>query len=182
MYKNSIILLLLIFVNYLNTKQIEKVANDYKSKLILHDEGFELLPRINHNVNTLINIIPIILIIYSILNLNKKFVEITSTIIIMMILRMIANRLTILPHSDEKCKGVTIQGGCYDKMFSGHTALTVLLCLFYNEQSKNIYIPCILVVIQIFLLISTRSHYTIDVYIGLLVALLIYTNKNKIII
>lgn len=182
MHRTYIILIILIYVNYLNTKQIENVAKEYKTKIILHDEGFNTLPRINNNVNILINIIPIILIIYSILKLNNKFVEITSTIIIMIVLRIIANRLTILPHSDENCKGVSIQGGCYDKIFSGHMALTTLLCLFYYEETKNIYIPCILAVIQMFLLISTRSHYTIDVYIGLLIALLIYTNKNKIII
>ena len=181
MYKNSIILLLLILVNYINTKQIDNVANHYKTKIILHDEGFKLIPRISYNVNTLINIIPIILIIYSILKLNNKFVEITSTIIVMIILRVIANRSTILPYSDEKCKGVSILGGCHDKMFSGHMALTALLCLFYYEESKNIYISIVLIIMQMFLLISTRSHYTIDVYIGFLIALLIYTNKNKII-
>lgn len=177
------ILFFLIYLNFLNTKHIESIARKkYHNEFVLYDIGHNTFPHIYNNVDLSINILPISLILYSFVFLKHNADEIMLSIIVMIILRIIAIRITILPKCNQSCDKVTLLGGCHDQIFSGHTAITVLLCLFIYEHNKTLFVPSVIIAIsQMFLIISTRSHYSIDVFIGLLVALLIFTNKQYLV-
>mgnify|MGYP003327093466 CR=1 FL=1 len=157
------LLLFSIYLNFLNTKHIESIAKKkYHNEFVLHDIGHNILPHISNNVDLLINFLPFSLSLYSFVFLKHNANEIISSLIAMIILRIIANRITILPKCNQSCDKVTLLGGCHDQMFSGHTAITILFCLFMYEHNKNLLVPSVLIAIsQIFLIISTKSHYSI---------------------
>ena len=113
--------------------------------------------------------------------MNDKHSEIVNLVSIIILIRMISTRLTIFPSSDPKCNKCTAWGGCHDKMFSGHTAITVALCLYIYENNSNMAVPCLLTVItQSFISIATRGHYSVEVFIGGLIALFMFNSKNSI--
>ena len=86
---------------------------------------------------------------------------------------------TVLP-KHEKCTrrfswSNCFKGQCYDKSFSGHTALVFLACLiFLREGIIPFWALCLIMTTQISLILLTRSHYTIDVVIALLFTYLVY--------
>lgn len=177
----SISLLLIIgLLNTWNTNELEKIAKKYyKNEVILKDLGHDLLPHITKYKTLCTDIIPILLIVFCFRAMRPDLAEIANVISIIMILRMISYRLTIFPTSDEKCDGVHANGGCHDKMFSGHTALVTAICLFVAKSRPKLQVPCILtVLLQMFMSVATRSHYSVDVFIGALIAGLVYSNKN----
>ena len=184
MYKyliTCVIFITLITLNGINSKQISNIARQkYNSELKLFDMGQELLPNINTNKSIIKNAIPLLLIMYSCIFMKYKLHKILICICVMIFLRMIANRVTILPRSDDTCElNQSFDGGCNELMFSGHTALTVLLCLFiYEDKSFMKYVLIMLSLMQMCIMVSTKAHYTVDVYIGTLVAMLIFTNKH----
>jgi hypothetical protein len=102
--------------------------------------------------------------------------------IIIMFIRLIMINVTILPKT-KTCDNNfnlkhTINGHCYDKIFSGHFAsFLLLLVILYN---KNIYtnIPVLFLVglFHAFLIILTRAHYTIDIIVAIFVVLFVYFN------
>ena len=172
----------LAYLNYLNTYNVEIIAKDsYTSEMKLQDIGHNWLPLIENNTNMLTNITPIILFIYVFLFMNDKHSEIVNLVSIIVLIRMISTRLTIFPSSDPKCNKCTVWGGCHDKMFSGHTAITVALCLYIYENNKNMAVPCLIAVFtQSFISIATRGHYSVDVFMGGLIALFMFNSKNSI--
>ena len=90
----------------------------------------------------------------------------------LMIVRSITTIVTALPPSKPKCdeKHHPIFGGCFDKIFSGHTMtalLTVLVLYQFNIVSPSMYYWWIsLAALYGFLLVVSRDHYTIDVLIS----------------
>ena len=94
-------------------------------------------------------------------------------------LRTIANVVTILPKSDQKCKADTwtwrelVAGQCYDKLFSGHAAFAVLISL--SMVSRGVWpswlgwsYPSIMALV----LLVSRGHYTVDIVLGVALAYL----------
>ena len=174
-----IILICIIFLNLLSTKYLEKKSKYlYNDNVILNDIGHSYIKNIPYN-DYIINIIPVILVVSSYIFLNDKVNVIIPCMVVMLVLRMIANHLTILPKADKSCNGTgNFNGGCHDMMFSGHTAVVVFLCLFLHKQYPSFALHgVILSFLQMILLIATRSHYSIDIFIGMLVAFLIFSNR-----
>jgi hypothetical protein len=125
-----------------------------------------------------------------ILNFNQEFIlEFIGFIIVVYLIRDIIINLTILPKhincSIRMEKMTTYEyfvGGCYDKIFSGHFSLTMMLTLLYYTYGYITNIPLLVGwnLINGLIIISTRSHYTIDVVMALFVCLTVFTNNIKI--
>lgn len=106
----------------------------------------------------------------------KYFISIFKYTSIILFFRAITTSVTILPSCEKqfcklKCSWLNyIIGHCNDKIFSGHTSLSLVLVYLmsrYNLVDNNLLYFFIL--IQIFiaiLLIVTKGHYTIDVLLG----------------
>ena len=79
---------------------------------------------------------------------------------------------TLLPSPLSSCmvKGSQSVGGCHDCIFSGHTAMTLVLAYFLQKAYPSC--KCALLsycVIASLLITMTRAHYTIDVLVAWIV-------------
>jgi hypothetical protein len=94
---------------------------------------------------------------------------------------------TILP-KHEKCDYEvgsfsisTFIGGCYDKVFSGHMALTLLgTLIYYRENYISFSSFAFINMVEAALIILTRAHYTIDVLLAILITYLVYDGDYHI--
>jgi hypothetical protein len=112
---------------------------------------------------------------------NTQFLkELVVKFCLILIIRSVMMMSTILPRQrgcEVKSLGLfnyTIGGTCYDKMFSGHFAfglLLTLLILRYNivDGVYSMYYFIIINTLHFFILTITRSHYTVDLLVAILV-------------
>jgi hypothetical protein len=96
-----------------------------------------------------------------------------------MFIRSITIATTILPKNDTCDDTLSFRtfflGGCYDKIFSGHTATTLLLTLiYYREHIINLESLLSINIVNMFFIIATRAHYTVDVLLSIFVTTTIY--------
>lgn len=101
---------------------------------------------------------------------------------IIVILRSIMIFVTIMPKY-KRCKhsGITwksyVFGHCYDKIFSGHTAFIFLLTLIYLKHGVlNIHQVILINMVNSFMILSNRGHYTIDILVAYCITYMVYTN------
>jgi hypothetical protein len=87
---------------------------------------------------------------------------------------------TILPR-DKKCdikKSSLCMGGCYDKIYSGHfSAVFMSLLILYTSKYINLFTLVFLSVIFGTLIVTSRSHYTIDIFVAFLIVIIVYQNN-----
>ena len=107
---------------------------------------------------------------------------------IIFVLREITTTITLLPPTPScyqrnydkmtKSKWITrISGTCNETIFSGHTTLMLLMILFILPKIKsNIFkiIIYIYAVVTSIVIISLRSHYSIDVILAWVICILFY--------
>ena len=148
----------------------------------MYDITHKILPDL-HKYHVVINIIPIILIIYLFINDNgsKIFRDILFALPVVYIIRALTIMSTILP-KHETCVAETNLisnfingGGCYDKVFSGHTSFVVIftLSMYYNKLINSVSF-FIINIINSLLLLMTRAHYTVDIILGFIISYLVY--------
>lgn len=112
--------------------------------------------------------------------------EFYGYIFVVYLTRYFINVLTILPKHkscDDSKLTITnfINGHCYDKIFSGHFASTVLLgYLLYSHKVLGPSAIIGLNILNAVLIIMLRWHYTIDLVVAFLVVTVVYQNKIKI--
>lgn len=111
---------------------------------------------------------------------SKPIIEYLIYAIVIFAIRGIIINLTILP-KDKTCvdDNETILGGCYDKIFSGHSASVVLASLVFYKYKIITSVPLLVmmnVVNNLFLLLS-RYHYSVDVIIAIIISFAIYRNE-----
>jgi hypothetical protein len=99
-------------------------------------------------------------------------------------IRSILTLINILPKSSE-CNYnpalAFINGGCYDKIFSGHTAFVYVLTLLLNKYKIiNFATLIILNILNVSIILLTRTHYTIDIIVSFLVSYTMYTNNIRL--
>lgn len=113
--------------------------------------------------------------------------EFAWKLLLIYIIRALTVITTILP-KHEKCDYEvgsfsisTFIGGCYDKVFSGHMALTLLgTLIYYRENYISFSSFAFLNSLEALLLILTRAHYTIDVLLAILITYLVYDGDYHI--
>lgn len=165
-----------------NVKCIYDVGHEHLPHLKFKNENYE---KIFTNVRHFIAGIPILIALLSLSWTNK-----TNLIIDMVILysiRMIANNLTVLP-SIRPCKVDDSTkfriGGCADLMFSGHTLSCLIgsLYIIYYVNDNYTTLLLLLNIINQFLILGSRRHYTDDVFLAWFVVLTIFfirTNEPR---
>lgn len=192
MLKVSFILsvFIIIFIVTNHTCQItgesyytNRIINN-KTKPKVYDIGHKLLPNYsNTDLDFIVKDLFVLLGVSLPFLLSGNwlaFKDYISYYIIIILIRCLTINITILPKTKDKLN--PIETGYYDHIFSGHFATLFLASLiFYNYGI--IKSPEILVaanIINSFIILSTRSHYTIDLIVSMMVVLLIYTNGIKI--
>jgi hypothetical protein len=111
--------------------------------------------------------------------------EFAGKFLLIMVVRAITTIATILPKHD-KCDtqmGLLdyFKGNCYDKVFSGHTAFVLLATLIFWRQ--GIISPAFFYFINLLnmaMIILTRSHYTVDVILAVVITYLVYDGDYHI--
>ena len=174
-------------LHIISTNLLTDKFNDVKSYKPLYDAIMSNTPDLSdyENVsNYLFFFIAIFLIIPLYIKPNNKiFISLFKYFSVLVLLRSITSYVTILPSQTSKCKNNLgllryINGHCIDKIFSGHTATSLIIILMYHKYniiSKNMVY--FLLGIQFLLAISlivTRGHYTIDVVIAYLITIFVY--------
>ena len=132
-----------------------------------------------------INIIPLSLLAYIVFGSKQSNLlsEFFYKFLLILILRAIIAVSTILP-KHEKCEvkydiQFILEGGCYEKLFSGHTAIVTLLTLmFAREKYISLSSFWILNGVNMALIILTHAHYTADVLLGFIITYLVYDKKT----
>jgi hypothetical protein len=103
----------------------------------------------------------------------SRFISVFSVLVIM---RSFALLVTDMPPSDPTCNPHNLDiynilfGHCHDKLFSGHTTFT-LLCILIAYQygymhTSELTIMLLFQIMYAFMVIITRSHYTVDVLLS----------------
>ncbi len=93
--------------------------------------------------------------------------QVMRTSALVLLLRALTSRVTILPSPICDKREPRAVGGCNSCIYSGHTALMLIflhyICKCYPHMLKWLLIYAIL---GSLLIITTRSHYTIDVLVS----------------
>jgi len=157
-----------------NIKCIYDVGHEYLPDLQLQNKTYnEIFTNIRHFIAGL----PIVIALLSLSWTNKT--NLIIDMVILYIIRMIANNLTVLP-SIRPCKRDDSTkfriGGCADLMFSGHTLACLIGSLYIIYYVNDNYTTLLLLfnLINQFLILSSRRHYTDDVFLAWFVVLTIF--------
>ena len=168
-----------VYLHLKNTK-MHKTERRKPLKDIIMDNGPDL-----RNCKLLMEpLIIIFLLPYVINNKIDYLVDNLKLFSLIFGLRMITSTITEIPSSDPDCEtnqlGIFkyLSGHCFDKIFSGHTSLTLLLVLIaYDKKllSFNKYLLYqILQIIYSLLLVFTRGHYSVDIVLAYIIVIPIY--------
>lgn len=103
-----------------------------------------------------------------------------ATVALVTVLRCVCVSVTVLPSPICRLgRGVRAVGGCHDCIFSGHTALTLVLAHTLAQMAPRLAIPlaayCVLTSL---LIVATRSHYTIDVLVAWIVVYAVLATRK----
>ena len=175
-----IVIIYLIFSHFVNN-YINNIGKDYyPDESRLYDISQYLPNYAKYEIigNFYIGFVSLLLLFKP--NIIFDFV---SFIIPIFFIRNILTMITILPKSSD-CNHHScafINGGCYDKIFSGHTAYIFILTLLLNKNKIINFSTLILInIINVFIILTTRTHYTIDVLVSFLVCYVMYKNNIRL--
>jgi hypothetical protein len=136
-----------------------------------------------HEYEGIVNLIPILFLGTFLFTKGNLVWEFAEKFLVLIFIRSLTIFLTILPKHENCSKrfewSTCFVGQCYDKIFSGHTCLTLLAALLLNRGG---YIPPWLGILFVFLeticILLTRSHYSIDVFFAMIITYLVYDKKT----
>jgi len=197
-----IVLFVCVFVfTQLSLRCVTEVARTEKLNIPLPDLYHQALPenmRDWHEYSDYIPIIPLSLFIITDRGKNSfKFLLLTA---IIYLIRAISFSITVLPSPSVKCKceweknnepntmlrgilNIIYQEGCNDLIFSGHTSMMVMSSLFLSYYCLNSPLANLLLIIYdiigFIVIIGTRLHYSVDVFIASVVNVLLFFSFHK---
>lgn len=179
----------IVFVTHVHSKGSEFYEQRQKlgkTTPKVYDIGVRYLPDLSH-LSWLHVLSHIVLLVLPLMFGKTIFVEFVQYYTTVFLLRYLFNSITILP-KDPKCDSTSLNpinfiiGHCYDKIFSGHFSVTVLLgYILYSHRIFNLTTIVLFNLINAILILVLRSHYTIDLVVAFLVVTIVYQNKLKII-
>jgi hypothetical protein len=150
----------------------------------VYDIMHKILPDMSsERMMTLHDIITALFIIPVIFNV-EMFKEYIGYWLVVFTIRTIVINITILP-KDKKCTVKKMRWDflktCYDKIFSGHFSSVFLAVLLYIKYGWiNVYQGVVICVIESINILLTRSHYTVDIIVAILVCTIVYQNNLSI--
>jgi hypothetical protein len=152
------------------------------------DISHKYLPDL-HDYHWIVNIIAVVLIIYIFVQ-NKGlgvFKDLLFALPVVFLIRALSIVSTVLPKHENCVVGHDVLsnflngGGCYDKIFSGHTSFVVLLTLSMHDYGLiNTFLFWITNIVNCLLLLLTRAHYTVDIILGIVISYLVYKGEHCI--
>ena len=174
-------------INYLSyNKKINKNGNK------IFDIGFNYIPKISDRYNFIDDLLvffPLLLLLF--ININyKKYI---LSLIFIQVLRSICLYLTVYPPANINCEKNVIKkekkfnlvkictGRCTETIFSNHTSL-LLLTLIYLFPKMNYFSKIFSVfyfLVTIYIIIGLRNHYTIDIFLGIIITFLVTNSIDK---
>jgi hypothetical protein len=166
------------------TKLDQKIDRYYNS--INHpsvfDIGYYYLP--NLSKYEIIGHVYSLIFIAILLRLPKLWEDFLGYIIPILFIRLLFIHMTVLP-KHRTCninQQMYFLGGCYDKIFSGHFSVLLLITLLLLKY-KYITLPWVIGInlIHLLLLLLFRWHYTIDMIIACMVTLIVVQNDINVI-
>ena len=183
MYPTIILIAMVLFILYSNYLTLTIGRKHYQDKsCVIFDVVHAILPDLR-DYHFTVDLIGLIVGISMLFLTDSEFIsEFIGKFIIIMFIRAFTILTTILP-SDGKCDtSLNIKsflfGGCFDKIFSGHTSFTLLITLMYYREHIIDLLPLLFInFINIFLIISTHAHYTVDVLLAIFVTTTIHSIK-----
>ena len=150
-----------------------------KQKTKVYDIIHHNLPSMR-NLSIIVEAIPFILLAFILFIDLKLFYNVVGLLITIIIFRMFIIHFTILP-KDKKCdikNSSVYNGGCYDKVYSGHFAVIFIsLLVLYTSKYIDIFTLIILSTISALLIVTSRAHYTIDIVVAFLIVIIVYQNN-----
>jgi hypothetical protein len=101
----------------------------------------------------------------------------------LVLLRQFIIQITVLP-KNETCdvKDTSMfRGGCYDKIFSAHFGIAMLMTLvLFDNGLINKFIMIFINLLNALFILLSRGHYTIDIIVSIFVVIIIYQNNLNI--
>jgi len=176
------ILMLHCIINY----HVDIIGENYYAQppLSIYDIFHNFLPGLSKfvwvsDIFTMCTIIPLIIVWKT-----RAILDFLGFFLVIILLRTLSISLTVLPKYTE-CSieySNPITGGCYDKIFSNHTAFTLLatFIMYQYRIIRNIPLLVGLNVINVVLILLARAHYSIDIFVAIVVTILVFQNKLKI--
>ena len=180
-------ILVIIFLSNIYTHELGKWFYEHKKSDgkvfdILHEITPDLHDYKDYNDIILILTTVSLLFVPNSLSIIKEF---TGKFLLIMFVRALTIVSTILP-KHQKCESNLrwyhyIKGQCYDKVFSGHTAFVLLATLIYlREGIISFPVFCAINFANWTSILLTRSHYTIDIVLAIVITLLVYDGDYHI--
>jgi hypothetical protein len=183
MWTGFYVLTLLIIIglaNYYTNEIGEAYYEGEKNIDKIFDIVHEYTPDL-HQFELAVNILPLLLLGSLVFLPHGKslFFEFAGKYLLLHLIRSLTIISTILPKHDQCTRNKSIfrkvLGDCYDKVFSGHTALVFLMTLILGREGYLNTIQIILInLLESSIILLTRSHYTIDVILAYFITYLVY--------
>ena len=111
--------------------------------------------------------------------------EFLAKFLLIMAVRALTIIATILPKHEKCDSNLTwsnyIRGQCYDKVFSGHTAFILLGTLIYLREGILSFPAFMAINLATWTsIVLTRSHYTVDILLAIVITLLVYDGDYNV--
>lgn len=174
------ILLCLNAISFYSDHYYESYYSKQPFHVELYDLGHLCLPNLE-KYEYLINYVTLGSLFLLCIFFSSYLFEFIKLYTIIFLLRLLFTNCTVLPKM-KHCKVsdiMSVNGYCYDKIFSGHASFVCLFTLFLL-QSKYISLGTMIILnlLNGLLIVSTKAHYTIDVLIAFMVTIIIFENKK----
>lgn len=189
--KDHIILLALftifLCVYFIISSRMDQIGEQYYQERVkrnrkhpkVYDIMHKILPDMSNQLTILYHDIITALFIIPLFYNVAMLKEYIGYWLVVFTIRVILINITILPRNKNcNVRKWNFVKTCYDKIFSGHFSSVFLAILLYIKYGWiNVYqgvLMCIIVSANILL---TRSHYTVDIIVALLVCVIVYQNN-----
>jgi hypothetical protein len=187
-YVPFLIILFIIFHILCTRYVFFKGRGHYHNKDVhIYDVGHNILPNFSDNkILLFMKDLATLLVLCFGFGVFTEFIE---YFIVILAIRHVFITATILPQTlTDPNKDLSfkyyyyLKGHCYDKIFSGHFSISILLSLILYHRGiiKNMNLLVLYNLFNAFLILSTHSHYTIDLLVSIPIVFLVYQNKIKL--
>lgn len=191
--KDHIILLtsFLVFlcVYFIISSRMDQIGEHYYQDRVkrnrkhpkVYDIMHKILPDMSGQLMTLYHDIITALFIIPLFYNVEMLKEYIGYWLVVFTIRVILINITILPRN-KKCNVKKLRWDfvktCYDKIFSGHFSSVFLAVLLYVKYGWiNLYQGALMCIIVSANILLSRSHYTVDIIVALLVCTIVYQNN-----
>ena len=193
-YLVIMVIMILNYTSYKNGNSFYTLHKNLDNKMKVFDLSYAYLPKIiiidnryTNILNWIFTILPFLpFIFFNVENKFKLFIEMIDYFVPVMLIRGITINLTILP-PNKKCNlkqftyNECIQGHSYDKLFSGHLSLVlIVMYIFWIHNIVSFYYIVVNIFLIIFYMLLFRLHYSNDLVFSFFVVYFVINENIKL--